>query len=53
TDAGVENINVEERNAQVSTMVIGIMVKNRSHLARVMRRLRNVGAVINIARMGS
>ena len=51
-DAGVDNINVEERNAEVSTMVIGVTVKNRSHLARVMRRLRNVQAVINLSRWG-
>ena len=52
SDAGVDNINVEERNAAVSTMVIGITVKSRSHLARVMRRLRNVQAVINLSRLG-
>ena len=52
-DAGVDNINVEERNAEVSTMVIGITVKDRSHLARVMRRLRNVRAVISITRKGN
>jgi len=51
-DAGVDNINVEERSAEVSTMVIGVTVKNRSHLARVMRRLRNVTAVINLSRVG-
>ena len=33
-------------------MVIGVTVKNRSHLARVMRRLRNVQAVINLSRWG-
>ena len=51
-DAGVDNINVEERNAEVSTMVIGVTVKSRSHLARVMRRLRNVSAVISLSRTG-
>jgi len=51
-DAGVDNINVEERSAEVSTMVIGVTVKNRSHLARVMRRLRNAQAVINLSRVG-
>lgn len=53
SDAGVDNINVEERNAALSTMIIGVSVKSRSHLARVMRRLRNVQAVINISRTGS
>ncbi len=51
-DAGVDNINVEERNAELSTMIIGVTVKNRSHLARVMRRLRNVSAVLGLSRAG-
>ena len=51
-DAGVENIKVEERNAEVSTMVLGVTVQNRTHLARLMRRLRNAAAVINLARTG-
>ncbi|MBT7332852.1 MAG: RelA/SpoT family protein [Gammaproteobacteria bacterium] len=49
-DAGVDNMHVEERSAEVSTIVIGVTIKNRSHLARVMRRLRNIQAVINLAR---
>ncbi|NKC00420.1 MAG: RelA/SpoT family protein [Pseudomonadales bacterium] len=52
-DAGVDHIQVEERNAEASTMMLGLTVKNRSHLARVMRRLRNVQAVINLARTGN
>jgi len=50
-DAGVDNIQVEERSAEVSTMVIGLSVRNRTHLARVMRRLRNISAVINLSRV--
>jgi guanosine-3',5'-bis(diphosphate) 3'-pyrophosphohydrolase len=52
TDAGVDAITVEERNAEASTLVIGVTVKSRSHLARLMRRLRNVAVVINLARSG-
>ncbi|MEQ9450292.1 MAG: RelA/SpoT family protein [Pseudomonadales bacterium] len=52
-DAGVDNINVEERNAAASTMVLGITVNSRNHLARVMRKLRNISAVINLARKGN
>jgi len=51
SDAGVDNINVEERSAEVSTMIIGLTVKNRTHLARVMRRLRNVAVVISLSRV--
>ena len=51
-DAGVDHISVKERNAEVSTMIIDVMVSSRKHLARLMRRLRNVPAVINLARVG-
>ena len=51
-DAGVDNIKVEERNAEVSTLELGITVQNRNHLARVMRKLRNVPAVLNLSRLG-
>ena len=51
-EAGLEAINTEERNAEVGTIDITLTVKNRSHLARVMRRLRNDIAVINISRKG-
>jgi RelA/SpoT family (p)ppGpp synthetase len=49
-DAGVESINVEERNAEISTVNVGITVRNRDHLAKLMRRLRRITAVINVAR---
>ena len=51
-DAGVDAITVDERNAEASTLVIGVTVRSRSHLARLMRRLRNVAVVINLARSG-
>jgi GTP pyrophosphokinase len=50
TDAGVDNINVKERNAEISTLIIGTTVRNRSHLARLMRRLRNISSVVTLAR---
>ena len=52
-DAGLDNIKVEERNAEISTVVVVLTVKNRSHLARVMRRLRNVPAVVSLSRPNS
>ena len=51
-EAGLEAINTEERNAEISTLDITLTVKSRSHLARVVRRLRNEIAVINISRKG-
>ena len=51
-EAGLEAINTEERNAEISTIDVALTVKNRSHLAKVMRRLQAI-AVINISRKGS
>ena len=52
-DAGVESINIEERNAKISTINVGITVRNRDHLAKIMRRLRRKSTVINVARRTS
>ena len=52
-DAGVESINIEERNAKISTINVGITVRNRDHLAKIMRRLRRISTVINVARRTS
>lgn len=49
-DAGVDNISVKERNAEISTLIIGTTVRNRSHLARLMRKLRNIASVITLSR---
>src|SRR5690606_10942748 len=38
-DAGVEAINVEERNAEMTRISLDVSVQSRDHLARVMRRL--------------
>ena len=50
TDAGIDRIDVEERNAELSTVVLDLSVRDRKHLARVMRRLRNVTPVTSIYR---
>ncbi len=52
-DAGVENIHVEERNAEVTSVIARLSIKNRSHLARAIRRLRNNVSIISITRLGS
>jgi guanosine-3',5'-bis(diphosphate) 3'-pyrophosphohydrolase len=49
-DAGVERISVEERNAQLTSVVVEVALTDRAHLARVMRRLRNIANVISINR---
>jgi guanosine-3',5'-bis(diphosphate) 3'-pyrophosphohydrolase len=52
-DAGVENIHVEERSADVTSVITRLSVLDRSHLARAIRRLRNNPSVISITRLGS
>jgi len=52
-DAGVEAINVEERNAEVTSISLDVSVRDRNHLARVMRRLRATGDIVAISRINS
>jgi guanosine-3',5'-bis(diphosphate) 3'-pyrophosphohydrolase len=49
-DVGMESINIEERSADISTVNVGITVRNRDHLAMLMRRLRRNATVINAVR---
>ena len=49
-EAGVDRINVEERDARVSSVVVVATVSDRIHLARVMRRLRSIPNVITMRR---
>jgi len=49
-DAGVENIYVEERSAEVSVVNVTLSVKDRDHLARVFRRLRSNANVQSLSR---
>lgn len=50
TDASIDTLNVEERNANVTSVVVSVGVKSRTHLARVMRRIRAIGSTLSIAR---
>ena len=50
TDANIENINVEERSDNVTSVVVTIGVRDRTHLARVMRRVRAIAATLSISR---
>lgn len=52
-DAGVENIHVEERNAELSSVIVTIGVKDRTNLARVIRKLRAITRVTTITRVSA
>ena len=50
-DAGVQNIKVEERSGQLSSVVAEVSVRNRIHLARLMKRLRSIPKVHGLQRV--
>ena len=53
SDAGVENIHVEERNAEVTSVIARLSIRDRRHLARTIRRLRSVPNVLSINRVSA
>ncbi|EON91058.1 guanosine-3',5'-bis(diphosphate) 3'-pyrophosphohydrolase [Marinobacter lipolyticus SM19] len=50
-DGNIERINVEEQNARLGVVSLVVHVNGRRHLARVMRRIRNIRAVTHINRV--
>ncbi|MFL1456158.1 RelA/SpoT family protein [Marinobacter sp. GN3S48] len=50
-DGNIERINVEEQNARLGVVSLVVHVNGRRHLARVMRRVRNIRAVTHINRV--
>jgi GTP diphosphokinase / guanosine-3',5'-bis(diphosphate) 3'-diphosphatase len=49
-DSNIENVGIEERDGLTNKLQFTITVHNRQHLARVMRRVRNIPPVIKITR---
>ncbi len=49
-DANIENVVMDERDGQHSTLTLTITVEDRKHLARIMRRLRHSDMVIRLSR---
>ena len=50
-DGNIERISVEDQNAKFGIVSLIIHVNGRRHLARVMRRIRNIRAVSSISRV--
>jgi (p)ppGpp synthase/HD superfamily hydrolase len=50
-EANIENLVIEERDGLSSTMEFTISVRNRKHLARIIKRLRALPEVMRITRM--
>jgi len=49
--ANIQNVAIEERDGFYSTLTFTLEVKDRQHLARIMRRIRAIDSVIRISRM--
>ncbi|WP_205342854.1 bifunctional GTP diphosphokinase/guanosine-3',5'-bis pyrophosphate 3'-pyrophosphohydrolase [Denitrificimonas caeni] len=50
-DANIEKISVDERDGRISVIQLGISVRDRVHLARIIRKLRGLAGVSRITRM--
>jgi GTP pyrophosphokinase/guanosine-3',5'-bis(diphosphate) 3'-pyrophosphohydrolase len=51
TDSNIDNVVLDERSSEYSDLRLTIEVRDRQHLARVMRRLRRIDMVERITRM--
>ena len=50
-DCNIENINMEDRDGQSSTLHFTLSVRDRHHLARIIRRVRGLPDVLRIIRV--
>ncbi|WP_027848279.1 bifunctional GTP diphosphokinase/guanosine-3',5'-bis pyrophosphate 3'-pyrophosphohydrolase [Marinospirillum minutulum] len=50
-DVGIDRISVDERDARISTLTLGVLIKNRVHLARLMKKLRLIPEVNRVVRL--
>lgn len=51
--ANIENVQITNQDSEVSTDLITLLVKDRIHLANVMRELRKLAVVLKISRVKS
>ncbi|MEJ2345646.1 MAG: bifunctional GTP diphosphokinase/guanosine-3',5'-bis pyrophosphate 3'-pyrophosphohydrolase [Gammaproteobacteria bacterium] len=51
--SNIENVDIEERDGMTTSMLFAITVRNRRHLANIMRRLRRLKMVMRISRRRS
>lgn len=52
-DANIERIGIEERDARLAIVHLTLAVRNRVHLARIIKRIRNLSHVGKISRVGN
>jgi len=49
-DAVVRSVQIEEEDVRLATLSLKLMVRDRTHLARIMKRIRNIRSVIQLSR---
>ncbi len=49
-DSNIDGVEIEEKEGMIATMRLVLSVRSRVHLARIMRRLRGLSAVLRIHR---
>lgn len=52
-ESNIENVSITERDGRYSTMMFTVSVKDRVHLAQLMRRIKATEGVVKIARSKS
>ncbi|MDR9432638.1 MAG: bifunctional GTP diphosphokinase/guanosine-3',5'-bis pyrophosphate 3'-pyrophosphohydrolase [Spiribacter sp.] len=52
-DSNIDGVEIEEKEGMIATMHLVLGVRSRVHLARIMRRLRGLSAVLHISRRRS
>ena len=52
SDANIESINMQEKGAQHAVISMNLTVKNRIHLAQIIKRIRILSGVEKVARTG-
>lgn len=49
-EANIENVSIDERDGRFSSLLFTLSVKDRVHLAHIIRRVRAIDSVVRIAR---
>lgn len=49
-ESNIENVSIDERDGRFSSLMFTLSVKDRVHLAKIMRRVRALDSVVRIAR---
>jgi len=51
TETNIEHVNVDDRDGQASTLIFDLQVRDRKHLAHVIKNLRKMPEVLRVSRV--